>query len=172
MNPHVRSLSAALALVIVAAAYFVFQARIERPGPPRPAPALSAARPTALPPARPTARDILDQRVTLDLRGDQIVQLKALDRLWTREISGLTAMIHEAEREFSIFASAAQGTRRASLPEIQRRSAEWSQLSAELRERRQHHSDAALRVLAEWQQRLTQSKAPLIERRSNGNATN
>jgi hypothetical protein len=173
MSPHVRSLSAALALVIVAVAYFVFQARMERPGPPRPAPALSAARPAALPPAPPTASEILDQRVTLDLRGDQIVRLKALDRLWTREISGLTAMIHEAEREFSVFASDAQGTRGASLPEIQRRSAEWSQLSAELRERRQHHSDAALRVLAEWQQqRLAQSRAPLIERGSNGTATN
>jgi hypothetical protein len=173
MNPHVRSLSAALALVIVAAAYFVFQARTERPGPPRPAPALSAARPTALPPAPPTAHDILDQRVTLDLRGDQVVRLKALDRQWTHEISGLTAMIQEAEREFSVFVSGAQGTRGASLPEIEQRSATFSQLSAELRERRQHHSDAALRVLAEWQrQRLALSRAPATERTSDGTGTN
>lgn len=173
MNPPVRSLSAALALVIVATAYFVLQARIERPGPPRPAPALSAARPTALPPALPTARDILDQRVTLDLRGDQIVRLKALDRLRTREISGLTAMIHEAEREFSVFVKETEGVKGASLPEIQRHSATFSELSVALRERRQHHSEAGLRVLAEWQrQRLAQSRPPHIERRSDGAGTN
>jgi hypothetical protein len=173
MNPHMRSVSAALALAIVAVAYFVWQARMERPGPPRPAPVLSAARPAAWPPAPPTAREILDQRGTLDLRGDQIVRLKALDRLWTHEISGLTAMIHEAEREFSVFASEAQGTRGASLQEIRRRSTEWSQLSAELRERRQHHSEAALRVLAEWQrQRLASSRPPVTERRTDEARTN
>jgi hypothetical protein len=173
MNPHARSLSATLAVVLVAAAYFVYQARMERPGPPRPAPVLSTERPAALPPAPPTARQILDQRVALDLSGDQAVRLKALDRLWAREISGLEAMIHEAEREFSSFVNEAQGTKGASLQEIQQRSAEFSQLSAEMRERRQHHSEAALRVLAEWQrQRLAQSRPPLTERRTNEARTN
>ena len=173
MNPHARSLSATLAVVLVAAAYFVFQARMDRPGPPRPAPALSAARPPALAPAPPTAREILDQAATLDLRGDHIVRLEALDRLWTREVSGLEAMIHEAERGFSVFATEAQGRKGASLPEIQRRSATFSQLSAELRERRLHHSDAAIGVLAEWQrQRLAQSRRPIIERRSDEAGTN
>jgi hypothetical protein len=161
MNQYVRSLTAALALAIVAVAYFTYQARMERPGLPRPASSHSAARPAPLPPAQPTAREILDRRVTLDLRGDQIVRLKALDRLWVREVSGLEAMAHDAEREFSIFATEAQGNKGASLPEIQRRSAEFGQLSAELRERRHQHSDAALRVLAEWQrQRLAQSRQP------------
>jgi hypothetical protein len=173
MNPHVRSLSATLAVVLVAVAYFVYQARIERPGPPRPAPVLSTERPAALPPAPPTARQILDQRVTLDLRGDQIVRLKALDRLWTHEVSGLEAMIHEAEGEFSGFVKDAQGAKRVSLQEIQQRSATFNQLSAELRERRQHHSEAALRVLAEWQrQRLAESRPPVTERRTNEARTN
>lgn len=173
MNTHARSLAATLAVVLVAVAYFVWEARIERPGPPRPTPALSAARPPDLPPAPPTAHEILDQSVTLDLRGDQVVRLKALDRLWTREISGLQPMIHEAEREFSGFVKDAQGTKRASLQEIQRRSATFSQLSAELRERRQHHSEAALRVLAEWQrQRLVQSRPSVTERRTNEAGTN
>ena len=173
MNPHVRSLSATLVVVLVAAAYFVFQTRVERPGPPRPVSALSAARPTAAPPAPPTAREILDQSVALDLGGDQVVRLKALDRLWTSEIGGLTAMIHEAEREFSGFVKETQGAKGASLQEIQRRSATFSQLSVELRGRRQHHSEAALRVLAEWQrQRLAQSRPPLTERRSDGTGTN
>ena len=167
MNPQVRSLAATLAVVLVAAAYFVFQARMERPGPPRPAPALSAPRPAALPSAPPTAREILDQAGTLDLRGEQIVRLNALDRLWTSELSGLQARVDAAEREFSVFASESRGAKRAGLAEIQRRSAEFGQLSAELRERRQHHSDAALGVLAEWQrQRLAQSRRPVIEGRS------
>src|SRR5262245_7407639 len=155
MNPHVRALAAALALGIVAVAYFVYQARMDRPGPPRPAPSPSAASTAALPPASPTAAEILDQRVTLDLRRDQVVQLKALDRLWTREASRLTAMIQEAEREFSEFTREAQRARKATLPEIQQQSAEFRQLSAELREQRHHHSDAALRLLHGWQrQRL------------------
>ncbi len=173
MNPHVRSLSATLTVVLVAAAYFVFQTRVERPGPPRPAPALSAARPAAVPPAPPTAREVLDQRVALDLSGDQVVRLKALDRLWTQEIGGLTTMIHEAEREFSGFVKETQGAKGASLQEIERRSATFRQLSVELRERRQYHSEAALRVLAEWQrQRLAQSRPPHIERRTDGTGTN
>jgi hypothetical protein len=173
MNQHARALAAALALAIVAVAYFVYHARPDGPGPPRPAPSLSAARPAALPPAPLTAREILDQRGPLDLRGDQIVRLKALDRLWTREISGLESMIRDAEREFSNFASEAQGARRASLREIQQRSAEFGQLSTELRERRQHHSEAALRVLDEWQrQRVTSSRPSVTERRNDEAARN
>ena len=167
MNPHARSLAAAVGLTIIAVAYFVHQGRIERPGPPRPAPVLSAARPPTLLPAPPMAADLLDQRVALDLRGEQIVRLKALDRLWRREVSGLTAMIHEAERDWTVFVIDAQGGKRASLPEIQRGSAEFGLLSAELRERRQQHSEAALRVLDDWQRpRLAPPRPPVTERRT------
>src|SRR5262245_54986242 len=131
MNPHVRVLAAALALGIVATAYFVYQARMDRPGPPRPASSLSAARTPAVPLAPPTAAEILDQSTALDLRGEQVVRLKSLDRLWRSKISALTALIPDAERDFSIFASKAPGTGKASLPEIQQQSAEFRQLSAE-----------------------------------------
>ena len=172
MNPATRYLSTSMALALVATTYFVFQPRPERPGPPRPSPALSAPR-LPLPPAPPTAREILDRSVALDLRGDQRVRLEALDRLWRREISGLEAEIGEAEREFSGFVKEAQGVRGVTAQEIQRRGAEFSQLSAELRERRQHHSEAALRVLADWQRtRLAQPRPFGTEGRSNEAARN
>ena len=79
-------------------------------------------------------------------------------------------MIHDTERDFSIFASKAQGTK-ASLPEIQQRSAEFRQLSAELRERRQQHSDAALNVLDGWQRQRLSRRAG-TERRSDEAARN
>ena len=173
MNPSVRALAAAVALAIVAVAYFAYQARMDRPGPPRPAPSPSATHSTALPAAPATAREILGQRVPLDLRGDQVVRLEALDRLWMREASGLTAMIREAERAFSVFAGEAQAARKVSLPELQRRSEKFSELSAELRERRLHHSEAALRVLDDWQrQRVTPSRPPVAEGRSHEAAGN
>ena len=45
MNPATRYLSTSMALALVATSYFVLQPRAERPGPPRPSPALSAPRP-------------------------------------------------------------------------------------------------------------------------------
>ena len=168
MNPQVRPVTAALALLIVAGAYFAYQGRMDRPGPPRPAASFSAARPTG-PPMPPTAREILDRRAILDLRAEQIARLETLDQLWTREASGLEAMIRDAERQFSVFATEAQHQKGASLPEIQRRSAEFSQLSAELRERRRHHADVALGVLTEGQrQRLAQPRPPVVEERNDG----
>ena len=133
MNPHVRSLSAALALVIVTAAYLVFQARIDAAGTAAPgartlrcAPDRAASRPGH------GARHPRSARGPGPTEGTRSSGSRRSTGLWTREISGLTAMIHEAEREFSVFARDAQGTRGASLPEIQRRSATFSQLSAEL----------------------------------------
>lgn len=169
MNPPVRYLTTTVALVTVALAYVLLQSRVERPAPRLPAPALSAARPAPLPPAPYTAREIVDRAGVLDLGGDQLVRLEALDRLWRSEVSGLEAAIQEAERELSGFMKEAQGGRGASVQEIQRRAASFSQLSAELRERRQHHSEAALYVLADWQrQRLAQSRPPgVIEGRTN-----
>jgi hypothetical protein len=173
MNPHLRSLSATLALVAVATAYVLLQSRGERPAPRLPAPALSAARPAALPAAPPTAREILDRAVMLDLGGHQLVRLEALDRLWRREIGGLEAAIHEAERELSGFMKEAQGSKGASIQAIQRRSMEFTQLSADLRERRRAHSEAALRVLADWQRhRLAQSRLAVTEGRTNEAARN
>ena len=71
--------------------------------------------------------------------------------------TALTAMIHEADEEFFVFVKKREGMVRTSLPEIQRHSATFSELSVALRERRQHHSEAGLRVLAEWQRQRLQS---------------
>ena len=93
MNPHVRSLSAALALGIVAVAYFVFQARMDRPGPPRPA-ARALRRAPGRVASRPAhgARHPGSEGCPGPQRGpDRSPQ--GLDRLWTHEMSGLTAMI-------------------------------------------------------------------------------
>ena len=168
MNPQGRPVIAALALLIVAGAYFADQGRMNRPGPPRPAASVPAVRPAG-PPVPPAAREILDRRAVLDLRAEQIARLETLDQLWTREASGLEAMLRDAERQFSVFATEAQQQKGASLPEIQRRSAEFSQLSAELRERRRHHADVALGVLTERQrQRLAEPRPPVVEERNDG----
>ena len=165
MSPSARYLSTSLALALVATGYFLLQARTERLAPPRPA--LSAQRPAALPPAPPTAREVLDRAGTLELGGHQLVRLEALDRLWRREIGGLEAEIRTAEREFSGFVQQAQGARGLTAQEIQRHGTEFSHLSAELRARRLRHSEAALRVLADWQRkRLAESRPLVIEGRS------
>jgi hypothetical protein len=118
-----------------------------------------------LPPAPPIARDLLARVVALDLRPDQAARLEALDRAWEREAEGLEEALREAERDFSSFMKDAQATRGASVQEIQRRSAEYSQLSATLRERRRRHADAALAVLVGWQRdRLAHEGRPDVGR--------
>ena len=169
MSPRVLYLSTTLALVAVAVVAVLLQGRLERPAPRSPAPrppawsAAPAVRPAALPPAPPTAREILDRAMVLDLRVDQVVRLQALDRLWRSEAGRLEGAIREAEREFSAFVKEAQTSRGTSGQEIQRRSAEWSELSAALREARQHHAEAALGLLADWQrQRLARMRTSAV----------
>jgi hypothetical protein len=167
MSAQMRSVTAALALVVVAAGFSVYLGRMDRAGPARPTPALPAARPPAVSPGPLTAREILGQRVVLDLRGDQIVRLEALDETWRREAGELEALVRQAELEFSRFASESQRSRGASLPEIQRRSVAFSGLSAEVRQRRQQHAEAAIGVLDESQRlRVARSPRPLVEGRS------
>ena len=160
MSPRARYLSTTLALVAVAVAYVVLQRPVERPAPRLPAWSLPAVRPGAVPPAPPTAREILDRAFTLDLRPDQMARLLALDRLWKAEARELEKAVQEAQRELSSFMQAAQGSRGATVQEIRRRSAGFSDLSAALRAGRQRHSEAALQLLAHWQrQRLIQMKS-------------
>jgi len=126
-----------------------------------------------LPPAPLSARVILDRGVALDLGGEQRRRLEALDRLWRHEISGLEAEIRETEREFAGFATETQGARGVTAGGIQRRGGEFGQLGAELRQRREHHSEAVLRVLASWQRaRLTQSRVVVSEEGGNGAGRN
>lgn len=160
MSPRVRYLSTTVALVALAAAFVFWQARLERPTPRLPAASTPAIRPAspAPVPLPPTAREILDRAVVLDLSDHQVIRLRALDRLWTSEASGLEAAIRGAEAEFSTFMNAARASGGANMQEIQSRSEELRRLGALLRERRQQHSDVAVGLLAGWQrQRLAKA---------------
>jgi hypothetical protein len=162
MSSRVRYLSTTMALVALAAAYVFWQGRLDRPTPRLPAasaPVIRRASPAPVP-LPPTAREILDRAVVLDLSDHQVIRLHALDRLWTSEASGLEPAIRGAEAEFSTFVNAARESGGASMQEIQSRSAELRRLSALLRERRQQHSDVAVGLLADWQrQRLAKAGA-------------
>ncbi len=158
MSPGVRYLSTTLALVAVAVAYVVLQRPPERPAPRPPARSSApAVRPVALPPAPITARELLDRAATLDLRQDQVGRLQALDRRWRAEARELEEAAAKAQQEFSAFMNGTGRSRGPTVQEIQRRSAEFSSVSAALRESRQRHADAAIRLLADWQRtRLSQ----------------
>lgn len=150
MSPRTRYLTTTLALVAVLLGYGAWQWRAERPGPPRPP--RSAAPPPVRPPDPPTARDILERGSALSLSAEQTARLEALDRSWREESRPLEAELQAATAEFSRFMSDAKGQgRRASLQELQRRTAEVSDLGAALRERRRRHAEAAARVLSDGQ---------------------
>ena len=160
MSPRVRYLFTTVALVALAAAYVVWQGRLERPTPRVPVAPAPVIRPAAPAPAAlsPTAREILDRSVVLELTDHQVIRLHALDRLWTSEASRLDAAIRAAEGEFSAFMTTSQASGGASMQEIQSRSEELRRLGALLRERRQQHSDVAVGLLAAWQrQRLARA---------------
>ena len=146
MSPRVRYLSTTVALVAAVAAYALWPRPLDWPSPRLPAGSAAATRP-ATPPMPPTARRILDQATALGLTQAQMAELRALDRAWTSESGALEAAIRDAQRELSDFMQEAQASRGASVQQIQQRSAEFSRLSATLRERRRHHAEAALQLL-------------------------
>lgn len=150
MSPRVRYLSTTVALMATVLAYALWQRPLDRPTPRLPAYSSLTPRP-AFPPMPPTARRILDQAMVLRLTHDQMARLRALDRFWTSEEGELQAAIRDAERELSVFMKDAQASGGASVQQIQQRSAEFSRLSARLREHRQRHSEAALQLLDGWQ---------------------
>ena len=160
MSPRVRYLSTTVGLVALAAAYVFWQGRLERPTlrlPAASAPVIRRAAPTPAP-LPPTARELLDRGVALELSDHQVIRLHALDRLWTSEASRLDAAIQVAEGEFSAFMKTAQASGGANTQEIQSRSEELRRLGALLRERRRQHSEVAVGLLADWQrQRLAKA---------------
>ena len=151
MTVRTRYLSTTLALVAVALGYALIQGRPTRPAPRLPARPAVASQPAAPPPAPLTAREVLDRADVLSLTADQKARLEALDRAWKQETAGLETALQEASNEFSQFMRESQARGRASLQEIQRRSADLRELSAALRERRHLHSEDAARVLTEAQ---------------------
>jgi len=149
MSIRQSSLAAAAALVIVAVGWTVLQGRAERPKRSLRTPAaITRPAPLALP---PTARDILDGGVLLDLKAAQRTRLRALDATWASYSAVAQAEFDAAMADFSRYMEEARTTGRTSLPAIQQRSAEISELSAALREQRRLHADAAAAILTDWQ---------------------
>jgi hypothetical protein len=139
-----------LGLVGLVAAYFVLQGAPPRPGPRLERPPQGLARPAA-PPRLLTAHEILS-RADLGLASGQVERLQALDLEWSERNRGLLASVEAAQAELSHFMET-QGTGRANLAELERRSADFRELSAELRQRRTLHAEAAMDVLTEPQRR-------------------
>jgi len=164
MSSRMRSLSTAAALVAAVLVLALWPRTVDGPTPRLPVASIPASR-SAPWPGPPTALEILDRAEVLALRHGQMARLRALGRLWEGEERGLEGAIRDAERELSAFMRDAQASRSASVHQIQQRSAEFSELSATLREGRRRHSEEALRVLDGWQrQRLARAPGNAIRR--------
>jgi hypothetical protein len=157
MSVRTRYLSTTVAMVIAA---IVWTTVIDRPAPPRPQRPASAAaeeRPPR-PISPPVARDLLARADALGLTVPQRARLAALSVSWERESHVLEADAHVAADAFARFLAEAQQGGRAGIEEIRRRSTDYQELSAALRERRARHSQEALGTLT------TQQRARLAER--------
>jgi predicted acylesterase/phospholipase RssA len=147
-----RYLATTLMLAAIGVGFVMLQGRLQPPAPRLERRLDPAARPPVPPAAPPSAREVLDRRAALALAPEQVMQLEALDRRWGEESRELTAAVARAQEEFTRFMGAQAG--RASLPEIQRQSASFRELSAELREQRRRHADAAAGLLTESQRAM------------------
>jgi len=110
------------------------------------------ARVPARPAQPPTAGEVLSRAEALRLRPEQTTRLRTLDRAWRADVASLGAALQAASAEFERFVAEARRGGGASVPELQRRSADLQALSAELRERRAAHSLQAIEILTEAQQ--------------------
>jgi len=149
MSLRTRYLATTLALLAIGLGFGLSQWRV-RPAPPRP-PVRAASLPPR-PPLPPTAQGVLERAEELRLTREQVRRLSALEQEWNAETARLEAAMRVASAEFERFAAAAKAGGGASLPEIQRRSADLQSLGAELRERRNAHSRQALELLTDAQQ--------------------
>ena len=157
MSARGRYLTTSLVLLAVAFGYALTQSRGERPALPRPAGVAPSPR---VPPALPSARDILDRRASLALGQEQTRRLEALAREWSSESARLEAELQAATAEFSRFMSEAQGKRGTSLQEIQHRSADVGELSTRLRDQRRLHGQAAAGLLTDRQRQRVAHPVP------------
>jgi hypothetical protein len=143
--------------IVVASVAMLAVAWVASPPDPQRAP-LRVAR-SAVPPVRPAppplARDVLASG--LPLSAAQHRELEALATQWERESTPLAAAVSAAADEFDRFAAAAKAAGRTSLAEVQQRSAELRELSAELWAHRQVQGDGALAVLTDAQRRQLQT---------------
>lgn len=150
MSPRLRYLSTTLTLVVVGLGYALVQG-----WPARSTPHLEKSAAAAQPPASPlpTARQMLDREAELSLTPDQKGRLLALDAKWRQESAPLLAALEAAEQEFSRFMNASHAGGKVSLQEIQPQSADYRELSAELRELRRRQAGETAEVLTQSQQR-------------------
>jgi hypothetical protein len=156
MSARRRYLVTTLALLAIVALYVAIEASGDRP-----APRLArTAAPVTRPARTPVAREILARGAELALTDDQGAQLEALDRAWRAEGAALRASTDEAGEEFLAFARG-QAARGASLAEVERQSARYRELSAEVRANRGRHAAAAMAILNDTQRgRLAPVAAP------------
>jgi hypothetical protein len=85
------------------------------------------------------------------LRPEQTARLRTLDRAWREDVASLEAALQAVSAEFERFVAEARRGGGASVPELQRRSADLQALSTELRERRAAHSRHAVETLTDAQ---------------------
>jgi len=90
-----------VALVAVVLVLALWPRSVDRPTPRLPVASIPATRP-APPPEPPTALEIVD-RAAVELRYEQMIRLRALDRIWEGEERELNGAIRAAERELSVF---------------------------------------------------------------------
>ena len=140
MKP-IRPVAAALIMSVLVMVYVLWQQAPARPAPPRPP---KAAGVPALGP-RYTARDLLG--TSLALQSLQVRRLEDLATTWDEERKPLEKSLAMAQRDFEEFMADATRGNRVRLDDVQTRSVELRQLSAELREARAAHEVAALAVL-------------------------
>jgi len=158
MKDRRRVLAAMLAVTAIALGFYLIQRPLARPGPqiePRPA----KAGPVAPRLTAPTARTMLERGTALSLTKAQTTRLEILDLRWKAQVAGLEAAIKQEEAAFAQFMREAQATGKASVQEIQRRSADLRAMSESVRERRQLHADAVLDVLTESQRQMVATTA-------------
>ncbi len=151
MSLRTRYLATTLALLAIGLGFGLSQGRT-RPAPPRP-PARDAHVPARLV-LPPTAEESLGRAEALRLRSGQATRLRTLADAWREELERLEAALQAASAEFDQFAAGARRGGGASVPELQRRSADLQALSAELRERRAAHSLRAVEILTDAQREL------------------
>ena len=149
MTLRLRHMPATLAVTAIAVAYIITQGVGQRPTPRLERPA-QTERPRALPSQPPSARDVLDRRADLALSVGQVAKLQELAREWQKASAALGTTIEAARVDFSRFMEERRA-RSASVQEIQRQSEEFRELSAELRQRRLDHAQAAAALLTETQ---------------------
>lgn len=150
MNVRSRYLATTLAVLAIGLGFGLSQWRT------RPAAVFTPPARDARVPARPaqplTAGEVLSRAEALQLRPEQATRLRTLDRVWRADVASLEAALQAASAEFERFVAEARKGGGASVPELQRRSADVQALSAELRERRAAHSLQAIEILTEAQQ--------------------